>query len=458
MAGKWKAPSPTDAQRKAAAKKAAEVIAKDNAAKAEAKRQADITKQVKDLQSKRDIGRASIKRNTDAKAQSKAALISYLNYIGNPATYTVAQAKIIAGYNKNIDEYDAEAKRQQKQLDEINAKIKALLASRTPKPFVPKYIFPPKPKEETPPPPPSNYDGIKYKYNIPMMKNAMLHPFGVQSRSVLDSSSIGGPTYTNGRQAFKGLKTNDYIGGEQQWQGVVPSRGTIQMSKMFAENAVTTQAEKDAAKKSGMKFNDTPYGFRFLYNPTDVSMAWGIVDAFSPQYAASGANGMTGVAAGLMKGTIAFTLILNRIEDMGIIYPDGSYAQLLDGGWAKDPDITETKMIYKKGTMYDIEYLFRAMNGFYADYQSGLNGITADKGWLQPIPMELHLGAGLRYLVRVSSLDLKHMMFNERMVPILTTVNIVCTRYYDTATGLDQNGEFDRSVYNPESPGSTSTS
>jgi hypothetical protein len=98
------------------------------------------------------------------------------------------------------------------------------------------------------------------------------------------------------------------------------------------------------------------------------------------------------------------------------------------------------------------------MNGFYADYQSGLNGITADKGWLQPIPMELHLGAGLRYLVRVSSLDLKHMMFNERMVPILTTVNIVCTRYYDTATGLDQNGEFDRSVYNPESPGSTATS
>jgi hypothetical protein len=227
---------------------------------------------------------------------------------------------------------------------------------------------------------------------------------------------------------------------------------------MFAENAITTQAEKDAAKKAGIKFNDTPYGFRFLYNPTDVSMAWGIVDAFSPQYAASGANGMTGVAAGLMKGTIAFTLILNRIEDMGIIYPDGSYAQLLDGGWPTDPDITETKMIYKKGTMYDIEYLFRAMNGFYADYQSGLNGITADKGWLQPIPMELHLGAGLRYLVRVSSLDLKHMMFNERMVPILTTVNIVCTRYYDTATGLDQNGEFDRSVYNPESPGSTATS
>lgn len=448
-------PTPTDAQRDKAAKKAAEdALKKAEAAAKEKARQATITKEVKELVKKRDRAKVLLKSYADGKAAVKKALEAI--YAANTTPYTTQVAKNILALQRNSSLYDDQAKKKKKELDEINARIKELLASRKAGyVFKPKYIF--IPKDETPPPAPSNYEGITYKYNIPMMKSAMHHPFGVQSRSVLDPSSLGGPTYTNGRQAFKGLTTQDYIGGEQQWQGVVPSRGTIQMSKMFAENAITTQAEKDAAKKSGVKFNDTPYGFRFLYNPTDVSMAWGIVDAFSPQYAASGANGMTGVAAGLMKGTIAFTLILNRIEDMGIIFPDGSYAQT-DGGWPIDPDITETKMIYKKGTMYDIEYLFRAMNGFYADYQSGLNGITADKGWLQPIPMELHLGAGLRYLVRVSSLDLKHMMFNERMVPILTTVNIVCTRYYDTATGLDQNGEFDRSVYNPESPGSTATS
>ena len=446
-------PTPTDAQRdKAAAKAAEDALKKAEAAAKEKQRQAAITKEVKELVKRRDRAKVLLKSYADGKANVKKALEAI--YAANTPPYSTQVAKNILASQRNSDRYDEQAKTKKKELDEINARIKELLASRKAGyVFKPKYIFPPKPKDETPPPP-SNYDGIKYQYNIPMMKSAMHHPFGVQSRSVLDPSSLGGPTYTNGRQAFKVLKSSDYIGGEQQWEGVVPSRGTIQMSKMFAENAITTQAEKDAAKKSGVKFNDTPYGFRFLYNPTDVSMAWGIVDAFSPQYAASGANGMTGVAAGLMKGTIAFTLILNRIEDMGIIYPDGSYAQLLDGGWPTDPPLTETKMIYKKGTMYDIEYLFRAMNGFYADYQSGLNGITADKGWLQPIPMELHLGAGLRYLVRVSSLDLKHMMFNERMVPILTTVNIVCTRYYDTATGLDQNGEFDRSVYNPESPGS----
>ena len=451
-------PTPTDAQRDKAAEKAAkEAIKKAEAAAKEKARQAAITQQIKELQKKRgDFGdglKQVLADQIRIKASNSKALLDI--YAANTKPYTEVIARNILTLQKNVRTMEALAAKSKKEIDAINAKIKELLASRKAA-YKPPVVVPPKPKDETPAPP-SNYDGITYKYNIPMMKSAMHHPFGVQSRSVLDPSSLGGPTYTNGRQAFKGLTTQDYIGGEQQWQGVVPSRGTIQMSKMFAENAITTQAEKDAAKKSGVKFSDTPYGFRFLYNPTDVSMAWGIVDAFSPQYAASGANGMTGVAAGLMKGTIAFTLILNRIEDMGIIFPDGSYAQT-DGGWPIDPDITETKMIYKKGTMYDIEYLFRAMNGFYADYQSGLNGITADKGWLQPIPMELHLGAGLRYLVRVSSLDLKHMMFNERMVPILTTVNVVCTRYYDTLTGKNQDGEFDRSVYNPESPGSTATS
>jgi hypothetical protein len=184
-------------------------------------------------------------------------------------------------------------------------------------------------------------------------------------------------------------------------------------------------------------------------------MAWGIVDAFSPEYAQSGANGMSGVAVGLMKGTIAFTLLLNRINDMNVLDKNGIKATIDPISIPDDLDpaqrnqfynemyrkinpypttvsVEDQKNIWKRGTMYDIEYLFRAMGGYYADYKSGLNGTTADRGWLQPIPMELHLGTGLRYLVRVSSLDLKHMMFNERMVPTLTTVNVVCTRYYDS--------------------------
>jgi len=305
-------------------------------------------------------------------------------------------------------------------------------------------------------------DKLIYQYNLPMLKQAYLHPTGPQATSLLKPELLGAPI-------------NDFNNARLAWKGVTPSRGTLQMSRLYAENA-----NYSASVAKGQKRNDQPYGFRFLYNPTDITMAWGIVDAFSPEYAQSNSNGMSGVAVGLMKGTIAFTILLNRIEDLGILEEDGSYVNGTFGndqpydfnaysqvryppdgtqtvpilktpplnspyGLSEEPSFEERATIWKRGTMYDLEYLFRAMGGYYADYQSGLNGMTADRGWLQPIPMELHLGAGLRYLVRVSSLDLKHMMFNERMVPILTTVNVICTRYYDSPDAFT-----DPTAYSPE--------
>ena len=78
-----------------------------------------------------------------------------------------------------------------------------------------------------------------------------------------------------------------------------------------------------------------------------------------------------------------------------------------------------------------MEYFFKTVNGFNSVYTSSLNGETADQGWLNGIPVELHLGAGLRYLVRISNIDINHLMFNERMVPIKSMLNLTCTRFYD---------------------------
>jgi len=69
--------------------------------------------------------------------------------------------------------------------------------------------------------------------------------------------------------------------------------------------------------------------------------------------------------------------------------------------------------------------------GLNATYKSTLNGSTADRGWLTAIPVELHLGDGMRYRVRISTLNVNHAMFNSRMVPILSTVDFTCHRYYD---------------------------
>ena len=79
--------------------------------------------------------------------------------------------------------------------------------------------------------------------------------------------------------------------------------------------------------------------------------------------------------------------------------------------------------------MYDLEYLFKTVGGANATYTDSFDTKTADRGWLQGIQVELHLGAGMRYLVRVNSLDVNHMIFNDNMVPILSEVNISCSRF-----------------------------
>jgi hypothetical protein len=66
-----------------------------------------------------------------------------------------------------------------------------------------------------------------------------------------------------------------------------------------------------------------------------------------------------------------------------------------------------------------------------------LNGQTADRGWIRPTFVELHLGAGMRYRVRVIQLAVTHSIFNSRMVPILSSVKLVLGRFND---GPESNG------------------
>jgi hypothetical protein len=81
--------------------------------------------------------------------------------------------------------------------------------------------------------------------------------------------------------------------------------------------------------------------------------------------------------------------------------------------------------------MHDLEYFFKTNNGPNGTFTSPYNGLTADSGWLRPSSMELHLGAGMRYRVRINEISINHAIFNARMVPILSTVRFVCGRFND---------------------------
>ena len=274
-----------------------------------------------------------------------------------------------------------------------------------------------------------------YQYNPPLLKNALHNPLGPQASS-LDNVSINQGNYTDARQA---------------WQGVTPGRGTFQMDKKFVV------AQLDGLNRSNSKeVDDQLYGFKFLYNPTSVSMGWGIQGAVNPEYQASGKDEAIPISAGLFSSQIQFSIILNRIEDMNYLDKFGFVSQQQAKIGTPPPDldpaqrnriysanyiaaspygetlsIEDQQGIYNRGTMYDIEYLFKTINGPHATFKSKLNGTTADRGYMRMSILELHLGANMRYRVRISDLGINHTMFNNRMVPILSTVNFTCHRFID---------------------------
>lgn len=286
----------------------------------------------------------------------------------------------------------------------------------------------------------SNSSG-PYVYNAPMVFDNNFR--GIQS-DILDPQYVLPGTYGDAKEA---------------WTNKTPSgRGAFQMDRQTNTAEAIAIAQKNAP--TNFKSDSTKYGFKFLYNPNTVQMNWGAVMAMDPVFEASGKDPIAPGTQNLTSSTIDFSLVLNRIQDFAYLNenglkagntsfvntstlagitaastdPYGSFA--LPSGVSNRND--ELKKIYEKGTMYDLEFLFKTMhgNGAYVSYESLLQeGVTSDPGWLPVRPIELHLGNKLRYRVRINSLSVSHTIFNARMVPILSTITISCVRYWDGVKG-----------------------
>ena len=275
----------------------------------------------------------------------------------------------------------------------------------------------------------ASFDPPLYNYNAPMVKTAYLNPglgaLDLSPQQETSSRSISDPgNYTDARNA---------------WKDTLGAKGVIQMDRYTQFNMA------NSSSTGSQQLDGNLYGFKFLYNPKEVAMHWGMTDStYNPEVAATGQGG-SGFTLSLQNSTITFSLLLNRIGDMawldsnGIkkqetlnIYGTPNQIYSSDKIYPTFVDDSELKDIYKKGTMYDLEYLFKTIGGANVTYTDSFDTKTSDRGWLQGIQVELHLGAGMRYLVRVNSLDVNHMIFNDNMVPILSEVNISCSRFLNT--------------------------
>lgn len=267
----------------------------------------------------------------------------------------------------------------------------------------------------------SGYSPIDaYKFNAPAAKSAYFSSNSIQTRLTSHGKNLPAPMANALKETFTGGNAN---------------RGAIQMYEQTARYLKT--------KLTTFKDLDTSsYGFRFHYNPTSLNLQYGAMDKNSPELMRDDMNVFNPVTP-VNVGGISFELYLNRIEDLSFLTSTGG---IVIGGTPKtELDVypeavpaSERALIYKKGTMYDLEYLFRSIHGGMNDVNSRLRGKkTADIGWIARVPVEVHLGAGLRYLVSINNINVNHILFNDRMVPMLSVVSISGSRFFDSV-GTDK--------------------
>jgi hypothetical protein len=217
------------------------------------------------------------------------------------------------------------------------------------------------------------------------------------------------------------------------------NRGFIVPNKRSVDAAMSALDDKSKSLVGGYKI---PFGFRFHYNPQFVTQSYGSITGISPELIESGKDKTNMITTPASSSSISITLYLNRIEDMNALAtfavkqpsnkaPVNSDEKSLEY-YPEVVSAEDRKLIKDFGTMYDLDFLFKAINGDMGGYKSPLRGIkTGDVGWLNGIAVEVHMGRKLRYLARVTNISVNHVQFTENMVPTLTTVVLTMARFHD---------------------------
>jgi hypothetical protein len=273
-----------------------------------------------------------------------------------------------------------------------------------------------------------NYGAITKKSSLPLLYNA----------STVKESYFSG---TAGYQLQKDPKNPNKLVGlmhSSNKPSAVAAATELWTSASGSKGMIVTAASTVAAWNSGSNkpktadvFDSHNYGFQFMYNPGTVNMSYFTSPNIDVTMMSSGQEMFNLAGVATSQGSIGFQVIINRIADMQYFNSDGTLIKGAEQNYSKPPSsVQDQKDLYNRGTMYDVEYLLRVLMG--TTMSSYLRGTkTADMGWLPAIPVELHLGKSLRYLGVVNNFNLNHIIFNEKMVPLFTTMDISFARLPD---------------------------
>lgn len=373
--------------------------------------------------------------------QRQSGLRTYWQNLYNGAVLSGASPQVIADYKKNylladsnITKIDANIKKSQDEYakiakgfrtpaesyrDDLRVKTALKNAKNT------KGNNSSNKNVQQPPKPPAAAPTIRF--NAPMVKSAYFRNGSVVDRALL-------------ARAVEPMLASKMIDTLSTFGDGDTNRGFIVPNKKAIDAALSRQSDKEKAVTGGFK---VPYGFRFHYNPQSIDQTIGTLQGISPELMMSGKDQANMITTPTQSSTISFQLYLNRIEDMNALanYALGENSTKIssdDDSKKYYPEVVtaaDRKLIKNFGTMYDLEFLFKAVNGEMGGYKSPLRGVkTADVGWLNGMAVEMHLGRKLRYLGRIINVSVKHILFTENMVPTLSVVTIAAHRFHDTTT------------------------
>lgn len=270
-----------------------------------------------------------------------------------------------------------------------------------------------------------------YKFNLPP------HQWSIPLQpKIVDSDIISGANESI--KDFHGLRR----GRIWYWN----TSGDITQIDSSTGNTVTA-AEKVSGTNvvggSEINLEDRNYAFQFLWNPETIAVNVARNMDITPS-AADALRVVTGVFPG--QETVSLNILLDRTNDFACIKHaskgtladlrtfDGYYKNRYPNELPQDFG-AEMDALLRQGTLYDLEYLFRAVNGsgFIGPdgkpgyYTNLLNRVTANIGYLQPTLLGIELGPtqdSLSYVGWISNLSMNHTKFTETMIPLQTQVSI----------------------------------
>jgi hypothetical protein len=293
-------------------------------------------------------------------------------------------------------------------------------------------------------------DPIGYKFNLPPHNWSLpVRPIELQPKDV---GTLNNKTGYLPTEAFGGSSTPESFHGTRRGR-IWYWHSASALQKFNTDSGKVESLADSVAKLTKttegveLKNDDRKWGFQFLWNPAEISSNVSRNMDITPS-AADTLRVVSGVFPG--QETVNFNILLDRTNDFACIRSSkikdfNDYSKFYTAvfpGQGKQNFGEQLEALMRQGTMADLEYLFRAINGSGMGVEKWgtlMGKRTANLGYLQPTLLGISLGPdrlnNLSYVGWLSNIAINHNSFTQDMIPMRTTVTISIECFAGTGIG-----------------------